>query len=84
MSPAPNTKHLSYKPDTNVDWRMSGNCWGIDPNIFFPERGGSNKLAKAICKDCSVRIACLDYAIKTNQQQGIWGGQTVGDVATIS
>src|SRR4030095_14531685 len=29
----------------------------------------------AICETCSVRDACLTFAVRTSQQYGIWGGQ---------
>ena len=30
--------------------------------------------AKAICMTCSVRHACLEYAVKIKEPHGIWGG----------
>ena len=30
--------------------------------------------AKAICTECSVREECLNYALETNQEAGVWGG----------
>ena len=30
--------------------------------------------AKAICRLCEVRGECLDYALTTNQESGVWGG----------
>lgn len=32
--------------------------------------------AKAICRGCQVRVACLEWAILVNEQDGIWGGMT--------
>ena len=32
--------------------------------------------AKAICNECVVKIDCLEYAIITNQDSGVWGGTT--------
>lgn len=32
--------------------------------------------AKEICTDCSVREACLTYALSIREQHGIWGGHT--------
>lgn len=52
-------------------------CAGTDPNTFFPEPGGNTTAAraKAICADCPVRAACLQWA-KANDEAGIWGGTT--------
>ena len=45
--------------------------------LFFPDlqRGGEHQsIAKSVCAACSVREECLEYALDTNQQWGIWGG----------
>jgi len=31
-------------------------------------------MAKEICTTCDVRSQCLDYALRTDQDFGIWGG----------
>ena len=44
---------------------------------FFPERGQTRatREAKAVCAQCQVRAACLDYALSTPFEKfGIWGG----------
>jgi WhiB family redox-sensing transcriptional regulator len=30
--------------------------------------------ARQVCGQCTVRSECLDYALDTNQDSGIWGG----------
>jgi WhiB family transcriptional regulator, redox-sensing transcriptional regulator len=57
-------------------WRDRAACRrrGVDPEVFFPEKGGSARPAKRICRQCPVRADCLAYAIATRQQFGIWGG----------
>src|SRR5260370_316939 len=30
--------------------------------------------AEAVCAGCAVRQECLDFAIQTNQEYGVWGG----------
>jgi len=57
-----------------TDWQQLAACRGADPDIFFPERGSSTKTAKSICRACSVRAECLEYAIVSTQRFGIWGG----------
>ena len=47
-----------------------------DPEIFFPASGGSAREAKMICTGCPVQAECVGYAIRTNQQHGVWGGFT--------
>ncbi|HHC08176.1 MAG TPA: WhiB family transcriptional regulator [Actinobacteria bacterium] len=55
-------------------WQDLANCRGADPDLFFPERGASTRAAKAICRACSVREECLEFAIVSSEKFGIWGG----------
>lgn len=55
-------------------WMAGALCAQTDPEAFFPERGGSNRDAKAICARCDVRAQCLEYALRTGERDGIWGG----------
>jgi WhiB family redox-sensing transcriptional regulator len=55
-------------------WQAKSRCLEVDPEIFFPERGGSSKAARAVCLQCEVRIECLRYALANREQFGIWGG----------
>jgi WhiB family redox-sensing transcriptional regulator len=55
-------------------WQKKARCLEVDPEIFFPERGGSSKAARAVCSLCEVRIQCLRYALVNREQFGIWGG----------
>ena len=57
-----------------VDWQTKARCTEVDPEIFFPERGGSSKAARAVCSQCEVRLQCLEYALNNKEQFGIWGG----------
>ena len=55
-------------------WQLAANCLGVDPDLFFPERGASTKEAKAVCQGCEVRADCLEYALANGEKFGIWGG----------
>jgi WhiB family transcriptional regulator, redox-sensing transcriptional regulator len=57
-----------------LTWQAMARCVEVDPEIFFPERGGSSKAARAVCSECSVRQECLLYALANREQFGIWGG----------
>ena len=59
-----------------VSWQSSANCLGVDPGLFFPERGESTREAKAVCDGCSVRVECLDFALDASEKFGIWGGMS--------
>jgi WhiB family redox-sensing transcriptional regulator len=55
-------------------WQRRANCLGVDPDLFFPERGGSTREAKEVCRGCVVREECLQYALSNGEKFGIWGG----------
>ncbi|MEA2716854.1 MAG: WhiB family transcriptional regulator, redox-sensing transcriptional regulator [Actinomycetota bacterium] len=55
-------------------WQWQANCLGVDPDLFFPERGASTREAKAVCRGCVVRTECLEYALINGEKFGIWGG----------
>jgi WhiB family redox-sensing transcriptional regulator len=57
-------------------WQAKANCMGVDPDLFFPDRGGSQKEAKEVCRNCVVREDCLEYALANGEQFGIWGGES--------
>ncbi len=55
-------------------WQDQANCLGVDPDLFFPERGASTREAKEVCRGCVVRVECLEYALANGEKFGIWGG----------
>ena len=55
-------------------WQDFANCLGVDPDLFFPERGASTREAKEVCRGCVVREDCLEYALGNGEKFGIWGG----------
>ena len=57
-------------------WMASALCAEVDPELHFPEKGGSTREAKRVCRSCEVRAECLDYALETDQKFGIWGGMS--------
>jgi len=56
------------------DWQSRANCMGVDPDLFFPERGASTREAKEVCRGCVVQDDCLEYALTNGEKFGIWGG----------
>ncbi len=62
-------------------WRNSAECKDTEPDLFFPVGQTGPAIAhianaKAVCSECAVQIECLEYALMTNQDAGIWGGLT--------
>lgn len=55
-------------------WQSRANCLGVDPDLFFPERGASTREAKEVCRGCEVRGECLEFALRNGEKFGIWGG----------
>jgi WhiB family transcriptional regulator, redox-sensing transcriptional regulator len=58
---------------TELSWQDRALCAQTDPEAFFPEKGGSTREAKKVCRGCDVRAECLEYALETDQRFGIWG-----------
>ncbi|MEV0587787.1 WhiB family transcriptional regulator [Nonomuraea sp. NPDC050310] len=66
------------------DWSHRAACLDQDPDLFFPisPLGPSRSQiahAKAVCGRCPVRRPCLEYAVETRQQHGVWGGLEPGE-----
>lgn len=57
-------------------WQKDALCRGVDPDLFFPERGASTREAKAVCHQCPVQALCLEYALQGGEKFGIWGGKS--------
>ncbi|MDR2380700.1 MAG: WhiB family transcriptional regulator [Bifidobacteriaceae bacterium] len=65
---------LGGDEDASVPWQAQALCAQTDPEAFFPEKGGSTREAKRICRSCEVRAECLEYALANDERFGIWGG----------
>jgi WhiB family transcriptional regulator, redox-sensing transcriptional regulator len=62
-------------------WWEQAACRSVDPELFFPvseigPAGRQAARAKAVCSACRVRRLCLEYALRTRQAHGVWGGLT--------
>ena len=62
-----------------MDWRDKAACLTVDPELFFPVGNTGPAVdqiekAKAVCGRCTVSEQCLQYALETNQDYGVWGG----------
>jgi len=61
------------------DWRCRAACRDTDPDLFFPVGTTGQAIdqidaAKAVCRECPALEPCLDFALATNQEAGVWGG----------
>ncbi|HVA61684.1 MAG TPA: WhiB family transcriptional regulator [Mycobacteriales bacterium] len=62
-----------------MDWRHAAACRDEDPELFFPIGNTGPALlqiedAKAVCRRCPETEPCLQWAIETGQDAGVWGG----------
>lgn len=72
---------MAANPGEDI-WQVKAACRGPHADVFFPpshaerkdERLGRERAAKAICRSCPVRGACLSYALRIREAHGIWGG----------
>lgn len=55
-------------------WMDEAACAQTDPELFFPEKGASAKLAKKICAGCPVAAQCLEFALRNDDRFGVFGG----------
>ncbi|HEV8683653.1 MAG TPA: WhiB family transcriptional regulator [Actinomycetota bacterium] len=64
-----------------MDWVHRARCKDEDPELFFPigtagPAATQIEQAKAICMQCEVRAQCLEWALATGQDAGVWGGMS--------
>lgn len=71
--PSGGTEDRTPTEPVDANWRARAACLGVDPSIFFPERGQSTDIAKSICSGCPVAGPCLNYALEHGETVGIWG-----------
>ncbi|MDQ1698326.1 MAG: WhiB family transcriptional regulator, redox-sensing transcriptional regulator [Frankiaceae bacterium] len=62
-----------------MEWSSRAACLSAEPEVFFPVGTGGVALdevsaAKRICAVCAVQPECRDYALRTRQPFGVWGG----------
>jgi WhiB family transcriptional regulator, redox-sensing transcriptional regulator len=65
--------------NADYSWRRDAACRDTDPDLFFPVGTTGQALvqianARHVCSICPVAEHCLEYALTTNQDSGIWGG----------
>lgn len=68
------------------EWQLKARCRAMDINIFFhpdDERGLARRQrveqAKQICSSCPVIMQCADFALRSRERFGTWGGISESD-----
>jgi WhiB family redox-sensing transcriptional regulator len=62
-----------------MDWRHDAACRDVDPELFFPIGNTGPAIlqideAKQVCHRCPAMEPCLQWAIESGQDSGVWGG----------
>jgi WhiB family redox-sensing transcriptional regulator len=62
-----------------MNWRSRAACLDEEPEMFFPIGNTGPALlqieaAKAVCRRCEVVESCLEWAVESGQEAGVWGG----------
>ena len=57
-----------------LEWQLEAVCNQTDPDAFFPAYPNQARRAMMVCAKCPVKKECYDYAIKNNEEYGVWGG----------
>lgn len=74
--------------DDQMDWRHEAACLDSDPELFFPIGNTGPALlqieeAKTVCARCTVTAECLQWALDTGQDAGVWGGLSENERKTL-
>lgn len=65
---------LTLRPEP---WTRDAACAQTDPEIFFPlGKGRDADKARRICAGCPVVNECAEYAVRTRQDEGVWGNMS--------
>lgn len=66
-------------------WMAGAACATTDPDMWFPLQGDQPTAdrAKKVCRACPVREQCLEFALRTEQQTGIWAGLSPKSLRTL-
>ena len=64
-----------------MTWRNRAACLDEDPELFFPIGNTGFALlqiqeAKAVCARCKIVETCLEWAMDSGQDFGVWGGMS--------
>lgn len=63
------------------EWRDRASCRDSNPDLFFPIGATGMAIeqidaAREVCQECPVTDECLEFALGTNQEAGVWGATT--------
>ena len=59
-------------------------CRSTDDDLWFAESPDDAERAKALCRTCPVRGACLATALRRGEPWGVWGGEIFARGSVVS
>jgi WhiB family redox-sensing transcriptional regulator len=72
---------IGTREPTEAEWMDRGACKGLT-HLFFPTaaerpqaRERREAMARQVCANCNVRVACRDFA-RDQHEYGFWGGES--------
>lgn len=73
---------VDAEPD--LSWRGVAACRDTSPELFFPVGKTGQAIdqidaAKAVCMGCPSLEPCLEFALSSNQDSGVWGATSEED-----
>jgi WhiB family redox-sensing transcriptional regulator len=83
----PKEQHRTGR-SVHMDWRHKSACLDEDPELFFPIGNTGPAIlqieeAKVVCRRCDVREQCLQWALESGQDHGVWGGLSEDERRTL-
>jgi len=71
-----------------MTWRNRAACLDENPELFFPIGNTGPALlqieeAKAVCRRCEIVETCLERAMESGQDAGVWGGMSEDERAAL-
>lgn len=80
----------TFAPRTDTSWMADAACADLPPSradaLLFPGRPGVTtdwEPGRALCRTCPVQAACLDWALTTGEEYGMWGGLSEDERARL-
>jgi hypothetical protein len=74
---------------SNEEWMNLAKCkdrldYFFTEHLPIAQARKLQMIAKSICMQCEVKQECIEYAIKNDEQYGIWGGMTVKELRSYN
>jgi excisionase family DNA binding protein len=69
------------KDGNDLAWRVDSVCREHPTHLWFAASPRDIATAKALCGDCAVQSACLEYALSRPELLGIWAATTPSERA---